>query len=238
MPEGTIQTVNVDKGFGFVQPHEGGPDVFFHRTACRAEFDSLQAGQTVEFALDVSADKPRAKFVAVTGARVSSGCAQPRAGRPNRDRRPTGARTAGGRAERVSRPHNNQRADLGRTGGALRGSDRSAGRPRRSREPEVRRPPNCLCGFVTKLFFEEPHGYISSDAGGMEIRFEPSILRGETRFSGLRVGDYVEFTISAESAGTLTPQATFVHRIERTVKHTQTQLSRHPRSRGKKPTWR
>ena len=48
---GTIKRVVRDKGFGFITPHDGSADVFFHRTrlAPRVEFDDLREGEEVEF---------------------------------------------------------------------------------------------------------------------------------------------------------------------------------------------
>ncbi len=112
-----------------------------------------------------------------------------------------------------------------------------APRPAPNREP---RPASSDCqrGFVVKLRLDEPHGYISADDGGAEIRFEPSAVKGDKRFMALRIGDSVEFTVRAETRDTRTPESDFVIAIEREEYFVQTQLARHPRARRKKPTWR
>ena len=63
MLDGQIQSLSTDKGFGFIQPAAGGPDLFFHCSSVDAEFDSLTIGQQVQYEPDESAPKPRAKSV-------------------------------------------------------------------------------------------------------------------------------------------------------------------------------
>jgi cold shock protein len=53
MTVGTVKWFNPDKGFGFIQPDNGGPDVFVHISAVeRAGFNTLKEGQKVSFELE------------------------------------------------------------------------------------------------------------------------------------------------------------------------------------------
>jgi len=50
MPTGTVKWFNPTKGYGFIQPQDGGRDVFVHISAVeRAGLSSLNEGQTVEY---------------------------------------------------------------------------------------------------------------------------------------------------------------------------------------------
>ena len=52
MPVGTVKWFNGTKGFGFIQPDNGGKDAFVHISAVeRAGMSSLSEGQKVEFEL-------------------------------------------------------------------------------------------------------------------------------------------------------------------------------------------
>jgi CspA family cold shock protein len=52
MPQGTVKWFNPTKGYGFIQPQEGGKDVFVHISAVeRAGLSTLNEGQTVQFEL-------------------------------------------------------------------------------------------------------------------------------------------------------------------------------------------
>ena len=53
MATGTVKWFNVQKGFGFIQPDDGGSDVFVHISAVeRAGLGSLNEGQKVSFELE------------------------------------------------------------------------------------------------------------------------------------------------------------------------------------------
>jgi CspA family cold shock protein len=62
MSTGTVKWFNTTKGFGFIQPEDGGADVFVHISAVeRAGLRSLNEGQRVEF----ETEKERGKTAAV-----------------------------------------------------------------------------------------------------------------------------------------------------------------------------
>ncbi|HWA45089.1 MAG TPA: cold-shock protein [Hypericibacter adhaerens] len=50
MKTGTVKFYNTQKGYGFIQPDDGGKDVFVHATALeRAGIRTLNEGQKVSF---------------------------------------------------------------------------------------------------------------------------------------------------------------------------------------------
>jgi CspA family cold shock protein len=50
MATGTVKWFNAQKGFGFIQPSDGGKDVFVHISAVeRAGLSSLAEGQSISF---------------------------------------------------------------------------------------------------------------------------------------------------------------------------------------------
>lgn len=53
MTTGTVKWFNSTKGFGFIQPDQGGPDVFVHISAVeRAGLASLHEGQKIGYELE------------------------------------------------------------------------------------------------------------------------------------------------------------------------------------------
>ena len=61
MTTGTVKFYNEMKGFGFIQPNDGGKDVFVHATALeRAGMRNLVEGQTVTF--DTAEDRRSGKI--------------------------------------------------------------------------------------------------------------------------------------------------------------------------------
>ena len=54
MPTGTVKFFNYDRGYGFIEPAEGGKDVFVHATAVeRAGLPPLEEGQKVSFEIEM-----------------------------------------------------------------------------------------------------------------------------------------------------------------------------------------
>ena len=63
MATGTVKWFNAEKGYGFIQPDEGGKDVFVHISAVeQAGMRNLQEGQKVDF--EVVADRRTGKSAA------------------------------------------------------------------------------------------------------------------------------------------------------------------------------
>jgi cold shock protein len=50
MATGTVKWFNAQKGFGFIEPNDGGKDVFVHMSALeRAGLSSLKEGQKIKY---------------------------------------------------------------------------------------------------------------------------------------------------------------------------------------------
>jgi len=59
MASGTVKWFNDAKGYGFIQPDDGGKDLFVHFSAIQADgFKTLYEGDKVEFDVE---DDPRGK---------------------------------------------------------------------------------------------------------------------------------------------------------------------------------
>ena len=53
MSVGTVKWFNSNKGYGFIEPEDGGADVFVHITAVQASgMDGLEEGQKLSFDLE------------------------------------------------------------------------------------------------------------------------------------------------------------------------------------------
>jgi cold shock protein len=64
MAQGTVKWFNADKGFGFIEPDDGGADVFVHHSVIQAEgYRSLQENQRVEYTASRGAKGPQAEQV-------------------------------------------------------------------------------------------------------------------------------------------------------------------------------
>jgi CspA family cold shock protein len=60
MATGTVKWFNSVKGYGFIEPAEGGPDVFVHISAVeRAGLDTLREGQGLSYDTETGKDGRR-----------------------------------------------------------------------------------------------------------------------------------------------------------------------------------
>lgn len=64
MINGTVKWFSSEKGFGFIVPDEGGPDVFVHYSAIDGSgFRSLEENQQVSYEVSQGDKGPQADFV-------------------------------------------------------------------------------------------------------------------------------------------------------------------------------
>jgi cold shock protein len=67
MARGTVKWFNGQKGYGFIQPEDGGRDVFIHISAVeRAGLSGLNEGQVVEYELVTNRGKTSAENLKVS----------------------------------------------------------------------------------------------------------------------------------------------------------------------------
>jgi CspA family cold shock protein len=64
MAQGTVKWFNADRGYGFIAPDDGTPDVFVHHSAIKGEgYRSLEDNQRVEYTASQGAKGPQADEV-------------------------------------------------------------------------------------------------------------------------------------------------------------------------------
>jgi CspA family cold shock protein len=68
MKTGTVKFFNTQKGFGFIQPEDGSPDMFVHITAIhQAGLSGLDEGQKVSFDIEDNRGKDTAANIKIIG---------------------------------------------------------------------------------------------------------------------------------------------------------------------------
>ena len=88
MAAGTVRWFDADKGFGFIEPQDGGDDVFVHFSAIEdtGGFRTLAEGQPVEYDATEGPRGPQAERVRPTGGAPRGGQRDDRGGRDDRGR--------------------------------------------------------------------------------------------------------------------------------------------------------
>eukprot|EP00747_Dinoflagellata_sp_TGD_P200980 gnl/TRDRNA2_/TRDRNA2_74436_c0_seq1.p2 gnl/TRDRNA2_/TRDRNA2_74436_c0~~gnl/TRDRNA2_/TRDRNA2_74436_c0_seq1.p2 ORF type:complete len:143 (-),score=22.46 gnl/TRDRNA2_/TRDRNA2_74436_c0_seq1:241-609(-) len=97
MPNGQMIRWNEDKGFGFIKPDDGGPDIFCHVSSLLDGKDSVRDGDYLKFKVEV--DDRKGKDHAVDVEVVGGGGGRRRSRSRSRGRG-GGSRGGGGRDRR------------------------------------------------------------------------------------------------------------------------------------------
>ncbi|SDN03551.1 Cold shock protein, CspA family [Geodermatophilus siccatus] len=184
---GTVSWFDADKGFGFIQPDDGGPDVFVHFSAIadRGGYRSLDEGQRVEFDVTQGQRGPQAEDVRSAERSGGSRDAGPRGG---------GYRDPGGYQDRDRGGYQD------RDRGGYRDGGRDAGRggAGAGRRPSGGGRAN---GTVKWFNAEKGFGFIEPDDGGPDVFVHFSAIADRGGYRSLDEGQRVEFEASEGQRG-------------------------------------
>jgi CspA family cold shock protein len=189
MASGTVKWFNTAKGFGFVQPDDGGSDVFIHISALnQAGLDSLDEGDKVEYELEQ--DRRSGKLAATQIVVTEKGAPQPRragggGGFGGGDRGGYGGGGGGGYGGGGGRDRGFGGGGGGGFGGGG-GGDRQRGAVMGSGTGEVK------WFNPTKGF-----GFIKPEGGGQDIFVHISAVE-QAGLSGLNEGQRVNFDLEQD----------------------------------------
>ena len=209
MASGTVKWFNTAKGFGFIQPDDGGSDVFVHISAlAQAGLDSLNEGDKVDY--EMEQDRRSGKLAANSIVVTAQGEAPPRraggggggGGFGGGDR---GGYGGGGDRGGGDRGGYGGGGDRGGYGGGGGGRDRGfgggggfsggggggGGRPRGA-------PAGAGAGQVKWFNPTKGFGFIKPDGGGQDIFVHISAVE-QAGLSGLNEGQTVNFDLEQDS---------------------------------------
>jgi CspA family cold shock protein len=181
MASGTVKWFNTAKGFGFIQPDDGGSDVFVHISAVeQAGLRGLNEGDLVNFELeqDRRSGKLSAGQLVVTG----QGAAPPRSGGGGGGGgfdRPRGGGFGGGGGGGFDRP---------RGGGGFGGG--GGGRPAGD-------PAGAGAGTVKWFNPTKGFGFIQPEDGGQDVFVHISAVE-QAGLRGLNEGQHVAYDLEAD----------------------------------------
>jgi CspA family cold shock protein len=177
MASGTVKWFNTAKGFGFIQPDDGGSDVFVHISAVeQAGLRGLNEGDLVNFELeqDRRSGKLSAGQLVVTG----QGAAPPRSG-------------GGGGGGGFDRPRGGGGGfDRPRGGGGGFGGGGGGGRPSGD-------PAGAGAGTVKWFNPTKGFGFIQPDDGGQDVFVHISAVE-QAGLRGLNEGQQVAYDLEAD----------------------------------------
>ncbi len=191
MASGTVKWFNTAKGFGFIQPDDGGSDVFVHISALnQAGMDSLNEGDKVNYELEQ--DRRSGKLAATSIVVTAAGEPQPR-------RAGGGGGGFGGGGDRGGYGDRGGGGGYGgggdRGGGGYGGGDRGGygGGAARSRGTVAGSGTGQVKWFNTTKGF----GFIKPDDGGQDIFVHVSAVE-QAGLSGLNEGQTVNFDLEQD----------------------------------------
>jgi CspA family cold shock protein len=190
MASGTVKWFNTAKGFGFIQPDDGGSDVFVHISALnQAGMDSLNEGDKVDYELEQ--DRRSGKLAATGIVVTAAGEPQPRragGGGGGFDRGDRGGYGGGGGGYGGGGGR-----DRGFGGGGGYGGGGGGGGGGRSRGVVAGSGTGQVKWFnPTKGF-----GFIKPDGGGQDIFVHISAVE-QAGLSGLNEGQTVNFDLEQD----------------------------------------
>jgi CspA family cold shock protein len=174
MASGTVKWFNTAKGFGFIQPDDGGSDVFVHISAVeQAGLRGLNEGDLVNFELeqDRRSGKLSAGQLVVTG----QGAAPPR---------------SGGGGGGFDRPRGGGGGFDRPRGGGFGGGGGGGGRPQGD-------PAGAGAGTVKWFNPTKGFGFIQPEDGGQDVFVHISAVE-QAGLRGLNEGQHVAYDLEAD----------------------------------------